>query len=437
MPNAVFDTVIRRARVVTGAHSEVADVAIRNGKIAGIGDFREAETMIEAAGLTLIPGLIDTQVHFREPGLTHKEDLATGTLAARRGGVTSVLEMPNTNPTTTTPEALVDKLAMAAGRASCHYGFFFGATPENADRLAEYEVLPGTPGIKVFAGSSTGSLLVSEEADLRRVFGHGRRRIAVHSENEARNRQMKAEMAPTDVHQHPVVRDAESAIMETRRILGIAKDAGRPVHILHISTGQEPAILAEAKRHQDVTCEVTPQHLWFAAPEAYDRLGTRAQMNPPIRSEEHREQIWQALEAGVFDVFGSDHAPHLLSEKALPYPASPSGMPGVETMLAVLLTFVAQGRLSLETVVRMACETPAALYGITGKGHIRVGYDADLVLLDPSRPFVCEARNLHSRCGWTPYEGETLYGEILGVFLNGDREIGPSGRQLRFDGLEA
>jgi dihydroorotase len=436
MPNAVFDTVIRRARVVTGAHSEVADVAIRDGKIAGIGDFREAETVIEAVGLILIPGLIDTQVHFREPGLTHKEDLATGTLAARHGGVTSVLEMPNTNPTTTTPEALADKQAMAAGRAACHYGFFFGATPENAERLAEYEILPGTPGIKVFSGSSTGSLLVSEEADLRRVFEHGRRRIAVHSENEARNRQMKAEMAPTDVHQHPMVRDAESAIMETRRILGIAKDAGRPVHILHISTGQEPAILAEAKRHQDVTCEVTPQHLWFAAPEAYDRLGTRAQMNPPIRSAEHREQIWRALEAGVFDVFGSDHAPHLLSEKALPYPASPSGMPGVETMLAVLLTFVAQGRLSLETVVRMACETPARLYGITGKGHIRVGYDADLVLLDPSRAFVCEAKNLHSRCGWTPYEGETLFGEIHGVFLNGDREIGPEGRQLRFDGLE-
>jgi dihydroorotase len=432
----MIDLAIRGARIVTGHHSEVADLGVSGGKIVAIGDVGPAAETVDARNLTLIPGLIDTQVHFREPGPTHKEDIESGTRAALSGGVTSILEMPNTNPVTTSPEALADKLARAAGRAHCHYGFFVGASPTNTDHLAEYELLPGTPGIKMFVGSSTGDLLVDDETDLKRVFASGHRRIAIHSEDESRNRRMKAEMKPTNVHQHPLVRDEESAVIATRRLLRLSAEAKRPIHILHISTASEPGIIAEAKRHQDVTCEVTPQHLWFSAPEAYDRLGSRAQMNPPIRSAEHREALWQAMAAGVFDVFGSDHAPHLLSEKAEAYPASPSGMPGVETMLHVLLTFVAQGRLDMQTLVKMACERPAALYGIRGKGRIEVGYDADLVLVDPAASFTMTRERVVSKCGWSPYEGETLYGGIESVFLNGVTGPPHSGRQLEFGPAE-
>jgi dihydroorotase len=428
----MLDLAFRGARIVTGHRAEVADLGVKDGKIVALGDVGPAAETIDAQNLTLIPGLIDTQVHFREPGPTHKEDIESGTRAALSGGVTSILEMPNTNPVTTTPEALADKLARAAGRAHCHYGFFVGASPANADHLAEYEVLPGTPGIKMFVGSSTGDLLVDDEADLKRVFASGHRRIAIHSEDESRNRRMKSEMQPTRPHQHPHVRDEESAVIATRRLLKLSAEANRPIHILHISTASEPGIIAEAKRDQDVTCEVTPQHLWFAGPDAYDRLGTLAQMNPPIRSADHREALWQALNAGVFDVFGSDHAPHLLSEKSEPYPASPSGMPGVETMLHVLLTFVAEGRLDLQTVVKMACERPAALYGIKGKGRIEIGYDADLVLVDPSSSFTMTRDRVVSKCGWSPYEGETLYGRIEKVFLNGAAGTSHAGRQLEF-----
>jgi dihydroorotase len=269
-------------------------------------------------------------------------------------------------------------------------------------------------------GSSTGPLLVGEDDELRRALRSGRKRIPIHAEDEPRNRAAREAYTGHDPRDHPHVRDAESARLATTRILRLSEETGRPVHILHVSTADEPPLIAEAKRRGlGTTAEVTPQHLYFAAPDCYERLGTLAQMNPPVRSAEHREGLWRALAAGVFDVFGSDHAPHTLEEKAKPYPASPSGMPGVQTLLPVLLTFVAQGRLRLEDVVRMACEAPAALYGIQGRGRLEVGAVADITLVDPERSYVFERSMVRSKCGWSPYEGERLTGVVESVVLAG------------------
>ena len=434
----MYDLLFRGGRLPSGHE---ADLAIQDGRIAAIGRVEgEAKRMIDARGLTILPGAIDTQVHFREPGLTHKEDLESGSRSALHGGVTGYLEMPNTNPTTTDEATLRDKLFRAKGRSWVHYGFFVGASTDNADRLEEYERLPGVPGIKIFMGSSTGPLLVGGDDELRRVLLSGRKRCPIHAEDEGRNRERKA-LLSEEPHprEHPFLRDAESARLATERILRLSAETGRPVHVLHVSTADEPPLIAEAKRRGlGTTAEVTPQHLWFCA-EDYERLGTRLQMNPPIRSAEHREGLWRALEAGVFDVFGSDHAPHTLEEKAQPYPTSPSGMPGVQTLMMALLRFVQQGRLSLETVVRMACERPAGLYGIEGKGRLEEGMDADLALWDLDRTVVFERGMVRSKCGWSPYEGETLaaapeYVVVGGrVALESGEAVGePSGEMLRF-----
>jgi dihydroorotase len=438
-----FDVVIRGGRIATSDRVELADLGIVGSAIAAVGDLGSASTAsaLDARGLVVMPGVIDTQVHFREPGFEHKEDIATGTLAALTGGVTSILEMPNTNPATVTADALADKLARAAGRAHCDYGFFIGAAVDNTERLAEYERLAGTPGIKIFMGSSTGSLLVSEDEELRAVMRNGRKRCPVHAEDERRNRERKALLSDhPHAREHPFLRDAESARLATERLLRLSEETGRPVHILHVSTREEPPMIAEAKnRGIGTTAEVTPQHLWFAAPDCYDRLGTLAQMNPPIRSAEHRDALWRALDQGIFDVFGSDHAPHTLDEKALPYPKSPSGMPGVQTMLPVLLTFCAQGRLDLTTVVRMAAQRPAQLYGIVNKGRIEAGFDADLTLVDPDRSYIFERAMVRSKCGWSPYEGERFTGAVEHVFLRGRHVVAfgepvtaPSGDMLEF-----
>lgn len=438
-----FDLIIKNGTIVTSTFSSKGDIGIFDGKIAEIGDLSSdtAPEVIDASNLWVLPGLIDTQVHFREPGLEHKEDLESGTRAALVGGVTGILEMPNTNPNTTTVATLTDKLIRAKGRAWCNYGFFVGATTDNIASLGTLEALPGTPGIKIFMGSSTGSLLVSEDDDLREVLKAVRKRCPIHAEDEPRNRERKALISDhPHPREHPFLRDAESAKIATQRILRISKETGKPVHILHISTADEPPIIAEAKAMGlGTTAEVTPQHLFFAAPDCYDRLETLTQMNPPIRSAEHREGLWRALDAGVFDVFGSDHAPHTLEEKAQPYPKSPSGMPGVQTMLSVLLTFVSQGRLSANKLVEMACEKPAELYDIKGKGHLAVGYDGDITLVDPNRTTVFERSMVQSKCGWSPYEGEALTGWVEHVVLGGEVVVrsgelvgSPAGRMLQF-----
>lgn len=444
MENSVL---IRGAKVYLPTGPVEVSVGIRNGKIAEIGALSEAEykRTIDAKGLCLIPGAIDTQVHFREPGLTHKEDLESGTRAAICGGVTTIFEMPNTNPLTDSKEHLEDKLSRAAGRAWCDYAFFVGATKDNIAELSKFEMLPGTPGIKIFMGSSTGPLLVENDADLEQVLRNGKRPVSIHAEDEARLVQRKNSDLPRgSAHEHPNLRDAESARLATERIIRLSKLTGRPVHILHISTGDELPLLAAAKQEGlKVTCEVTPQHLYFAAPDCYDRLGTLAQMNPPVRTDGHRQAIRQALRDGLFDVIGSDHAPHTVQEKEKPYPASPSGMPGVQTLLPVMLNFVNQGLLSMETLVKMTSERPADLFGIKNKGTIEVGKDADLVLVDLNEKRTVTTDWLESKCGWSPYTGDELQGWPVHVFLGGELVVEdsclvgrPSGRPVEFSWKE-
>ncbi|MDB5698503.1 MAG: dihydroorotase, partial [Alphaproteobacteria bacterium] len=321
-----YDLMLKNGIVWTPGGAVEADVAVSDGKIAAIGESGDAGETIDCTGLTILPGVIDTQVHFREPGLEAKEDLESGSRAAVLGGVTAVFEMPNTKPNTDSAEALNDKLARAANRMWCDHAFYVGATAANAAQLGQLERLPGAAGVKIFMGASTGDLLVAEDDALARVLASGRRRVAIHAEDEARMNARLGERIEGDPSSHPVWRDDESALLATRRILALARAARRRIHILHVTTPAELALIA---RNKDIaTCEVTPQHLTLAGEDAYPALGTYAQMNPPIRSAKHRDGLWHWLNQGVPDVIGSDHAPHTKEEKAKPYPASPSGMPG-------------------------------------------------------------------------------------------------------------
>ncbi|MBL8114138.1 MAG: dihydroorotase, partial [Acidobacteria bacterium] len=395
----------------------------------------EAAEVLDARGLHVLPGVIDPQVHFREPGLTHKEDLESGTRAALLGGVTSVLEMPNTLPPTASLAALADKRARAAGRVWCDIGFFGGATTENAEDLAALEAAPGCAGIKIFMGSSTGSLLVPDDASLLRVLRAGRRRVAVHAEDEDRLRERRPLALTGHPETHPVWRDEETAVRATRRLLTAAREAGRPVHVLHVTTAGELPLLAAAR--DLATFETLPQHLTFEAPGIYERLGTLAQMNPPIREARHRDALWEAVRSGLVDCLATDHAPHTLEEKARPYPESPSGMPGVQTLLPVLLDHVARGRLSLERLVALTSAGPARVWEIPGKGRLEPGFDADLVLVDLERRHTLTAGEMATRCGWTPFEGLEVTGWPVATILRGhvamrDGEAlgSPSGRVL-------
>ncbi|MCI0431420.1 MAG: dihydroorotase [Rhodospirillales bacterium] len=439
MPQFI-DLVLRGGRIVTPGGTVEADLAVAEGRIAAIGRIGgvDAREEIRIHGLTVLPGVIDPQVHFREPGLTHKEDLATGTAAAVKGGVTTVFEMPNTIPPTITAGALADKLRRAEGRAWCDHAFFVGATEENAGALGALERLPGCAGVKMFMGSSTGTLLVGEDEGVEAVLRGGRRRIAVHAEDEARLRErLPLVREGADPSLHPVWRDEETALRASLRLLTLARRWGRPVHLLHVSTAEEMDILA---RHKDIaTVEVTPQHLTLTAPDCYRELGTLAQMNPPIRDARHRDALWRGIEEGIVDCLGSDHAPHTREEKARLYPTSPSGMPGVETMLPIMLDQVAAGRLSLERLVDLTGAGPARVYGIAAKGRLAVGYDADLVVVDLKARKTIQAADLASRCGWTPFEGRTVTGWPIMTLLRGAmvmREgalLGhPCGRPVRF-----
>lgn len=416
----LFDMLIRAGTIVTPNGSAIASIGVRNGKIAAIGDFKAAaaDVVIEARNLHVLPGVIDSQVHFREPGLEHKEDLETGTRSAVLGGVTSICEMPNTKPLTLTKETFDDKLNRANGRAWSDYGFFIGGSAANVSSLAELEKAPGCAGIKIFMGSSTGDLLVPDDETLGRILQQGYRRIAIHAEDEPRLTALKAKVAPgTHVREHPNVRDVETARLAVERLLRLAKHHGRRIHVLHVTSAEELELLAEAR---DVaTVEVTPQHLTFTAPEAYDRLGSFAQMNPPIREKRHRDALWHAVSNGLVDVLGSDHAPHTREEKARPYPESPSGMTGVQTLVPVMLNYVNSGALSLERFVDMACTGPARALGIAGKGRIARGYDADFTIVDMEAKRTIEHALMASRSGWTPYDGMRVVGWPVATIVRG------------------
>lgn len=412
------DLILKGGIVVNHDGSGQRDVAISAGKIAGIGDFGagQAGEVIDCTGLHVLPGVVDSQVHLREPGAEHKEDLETGGRAAVMGGVTAVFEMPNTSPLTTSAETLADKIARATNRMYCDFAFYMGGTRENAHMLGELEQLPGCAGVKVFMGSSTGSLLVEDDQGVAAILKHVRRRAAFHSEDEYRLEGRKSERRDNDPSSHPVWRDAEAARLCTERLLKIARAAGKRIHVLHISTADEFPLLAA---NRDIaTVEVTPHHLSFAL-EDYARLGTLIQMNPPVREAHHRLGIWKALQSGLVDVLGSDHAPHTLDEKSKPYPASPSGMPGVQTLVPVMLDFVSKGRLTIERFVDLTSHGPNRIFGMAGKGRIAEGYDADFTIVDLKARRTISNDWIESRCKWTPYHDTTVTGWPVGTIVRG------------------
>ena len=415
-----FDCVLINGIVVNHDGIAVRDIGVRDGRIAAIGALGRAAAgeRLDCRGLHILPGVIDSQVHFREPGLVHKEDLETGSRAAVFGGVTAVFEMPNTDPTTTSAEALADKLALAKGRMHCDFAFWVGGAHDNVADLGELERLPGAAGIKVFMGSSTGRLLVADDEGVLAILKHIRRRAAFHSEDEARLNERKALRVESEPSSHPVWRDEIAALRSTERLIRLARLARAQVHVLHISTREEMEFLASAK---DVaSCEATPHHLTLSA-EDYPRLGTKMQMNPPVRGPEHRDAIWRGLQAGVVDVLGSDHAPHTLEEKARPYPASPSGMTGVQTLVPIMLDHVNAGRLTLERFVDLTSAGPQRLFGVVGKGRIAAGYDADFTIVDLKRRETIRDSWIASRSRWTPYDGRTVTGWPVGTIIRGRR----------------
>lgn len=414
-----YDLIVRGGEVANHAGRGPADVGVRHGKIARIGDLSQAAAgeVVDATGLTVLPGVIDTQVHFREPGLEWKEDLETGSRAAALGGVVAVFEMPNTNPNTTDPATLEDKLARARDRMWTDHAFYIGGTHGNAAHLGELERLPGCCGVKVFMGASTGDLLIADDDGVREVLSNVSRRATFHSEDEYRLAERRELARPGDWTSHPEVRDAQSAIQSTERLVRLAREVGRRIHVLHVSTAEEIAFLAD---HKDVaTVETTPQHLTLDGDEAYERLKGYAQMNPPIRNAAHIAGLWRGIDQGVVDVLGSDHAPHTKEEKAKPYPASPSGMPGVQTLVPVMLTHVAQGRMTLERFIDLTSAGAQRVFQTAGKGRMAEGYDADLTLVDLKARRTITHDQQASRCGWTPFDGFEATGWPMATIVRG------------------
>jgi dihydroorotase len=417
--SGTFDLLLKGGIVVNQDGSGPRDIGVRDGRIVAIGtiDSAKAGSVIDARGLHILPGVIDTQVHFREPGMEHKEDLETGSRAAVLGGVTAVFEMPNTKPPTTNTAALADKVSRARDRMFCDFAFYVGATRDNIGELAELETSEGSAGVKVFVGSSTGDLLVDEPDAVERIIATIRRRAAFHSEDEARLKERAHLRRSGDPSSHPEWRDEEAAVISTKRLIGFAEKHKKRLHVLHVSTAAEMALLAE---HKDwVSVEVTPHHLTLVAPDCYRDLGAYSQMNPPVRDSRHRDALWEGLASGVVDVLGSDHAPHTREEKEEPYPASHSGMTGVQTLVPMMLDHVNAGRLSLERFVDLTSAGPQRLFGIRGKGRIAVGYDADFTVVDLKREATISNDWIASRCGWTPYDGRKVTGWPVGTFVRG------------------
>ena len=434
-----FDLLIRGGTAVTPSGIAAADIGVKDGRIAAIGAFPHAQAaeVFEARGLHILPGVIDTHVHFREPGHLEKEDMETGSRAAVLGGVTAVFEMPNTNPPTTTRLLIEDKLKRARERMYCDHAFYVGASVENIGALSELELLPGVAGVKAFLGSSTGSLLLDKEDAILAALKSGRRRMAVHSEDEARLRARAKLAMPGDPATHPVWRDVETARLSTMRVLALARAAGRRLHLLHVTSAEELPLIAAAR--DLATVEAAVPHLTLAAPECYERLGTYAQINPPIREARHREALWHAVAQGLIDVVGSDHAPHTRADKEGIYPQTASGLTGVQTLVTIMLDSVNAGRLTLERFADLTSAGPARVFGIAGKGRIAQGYDADFTIVDLKARRRIENRWIASRCGWTPYDGMETTGWPVATILRGRIVMrdgaavdSPSGRMLRF-----
>ena len=395
------------------------DIGLLGNKIKIIGEIKgDGLNIYDATNKLVLPGIIDTQVHFREPGSTDAEDLESGSRAAVLGGVTSLFEMPNTNPPTANLIEFEKKLKAAKNRMHSNYAFYFGATPDNTDQLKQLKNVEGCCGVKLFAGSSTGNLLVDKESDIEKVISSSDRIVSIHSEDEDIIKLRKKFIKQGNVHSHPEWRNVECAMSSTRRVVKIAERYNKKIHVLHVTTKEEVDFLAMHKKN--VTFETTPQHLTLFAPDCYDKLGTYAQMNPPLRSKEHYDRLWVAIKNNIVDVLGSDHAPHLKSNKDKEYPNTPSGMPGVQTIFPIMIDHVNNGKLTLSQLVNLMCENPCRIFGIKNKGFIKEGYDADLTIVDMSKKVTIRNEMMASKCGWTPFHNHKITGFPVGTIVNGN-----------------
>ena len=421
-------TLISNPTIVNNGEQFRGSIVVNNGKIVEIlrGDElprTECDNIIEATGLYLIPGIIDDHVHFREPGLTHKATIATESRAAAAGGVTSYMEMPNTVPQTTTIKALKEKYAIAAKESLINYSFFFGATNSNVDEFAKLNA-KRVCGIKLFMGSSTGNMLVDKQEQLEKIFSKAKELdfpIAVHCEESniiaANSKRIREEFGEdADVKYHPVIRSAEACYESTKCAVELARKFGTRLQVMHISTARELELLG---KDDNITAEATPAHLTFCDKD-YARLGTRIKCNPAIKGEEEREALRRAVAEGKIDVIGTDHAPHLPADKEGGALKAASGMPSIQFSLLSMLQLVDEGLFTIETVVERMCHAPARIFGISKRGYIEKGYHADFVLLSPNKPHTITADDIISKCGWSPFEGETFNWSVEQTWVNGE-----------------
>jgi dihydroorotase len=414
-----FSLIIKNGSCYVNGKLTQTDIGLSGNKIKKIGKIElNSSKVYDATDKVVLPGIIDTQTHFREPGSTDVEDLESGSRAAVLGGVTSLFEMPNTNPPTSNLVEFDKKLQLAKNRMHSNYAFYFGATPDNIEQLSKLKDVEGCCGVKLFAGSSTGKLLVDKEADIEKVISSSDRVVSIHSEDEEILNLRKKFIKEGDVHSHPEWRNAECAISSTRRVVKIAERYNKKIHVLHVTTKEEVDFLAMHKKN--VTFEITPQHLTLYAPDCYDKLGTYAQMNPPLRTKEHYDRLWVAIKNNIVDVLGSDHAPHSKENKNKNYPNTPSGMPGVQTIFPVMLDHVNNGKLTLEQLIKLMCENPCKIFGIKNKGYLKEGYDADLTIADMDKEVTIKDEMIASKCGWTPFNNHKVKGFPVGTIVNGN-----------------
>ncbi|MDC0524536.1 dihydroorotase [Pelagibacteraceae bacterium] len=414
-----FSLIIKNGSCYIDGKLMQTDIGLSDNKIKKIGKIElNSSKVYDATGKLVLPGIIDTQTHFREPGSTDVEDLESGSRAAVLGGVTSLFEMPNTNPPTSNLEEFDKKLKLAKNRMHSNYAFYFGATPENIKQLSKLKDVEGCCGVKLFAGSSTGKLLVDKEADIEKVISSSDRVVSIHSEDEEILNLRKKFIKEGNVHSHPEWRNTECAISSTRRVVKIAERYNKKIHVLHVTTKEEIDFLAMHKKN--VTFEITPQHLTLYAPDCYDKLGTYAQMNPPLRTREHYDRLWAAVKNNIVDVLGSDHAPHSKENKNKNYPNTPSGMPGVQTIFPVMLDHVNSGKLTLQQLIKLMCENPCKIFGIKNKGYLKEGYDADLTIADMDKEVTIKNEMIASKCGWTPFNNHKVKGFPVGTIVNGN-----------------
>jgi len=437
---------ITNARIINEGRQFDADVLIDGERIERIAPqitCPPGHTVYDAGGRTLIPGMIDDQVHFREPGLTHKGNLATESAAAAAGGITSVMDMPNNNPTITTRERLAEKYAMAAGRMHTNYAFYFGAANDNADEVARLEPDEAC-AIKVFMGASTGNMLVDDPATLTAIFSRARLMVVTHCEdtpmilaNEAAARERFGEDVPFE--QHPLIRSEAACYASTELATGLAKQHGARLHVLHLTTARELAFFAAGPvADKRITVEACVHHLYFDESQ-YARRGADIKCNPAIKRASDRTALVAALKAGVIDVVATDHAPHTREEKDRSYFKAPAGLPLVQHALPMLMTLAARGELSLFDVVERSSHNVARLFGVRDRGFIREGAYADLALVDPAKTQIVQRADVRYHCGWSPLEGDTLTGTVEATWVNGHKVFDggvldpqPVGQRLRF-----